>query len=688
MSADIFREVSFWKSACISMSDNSFFELMRSVLGKIKTPFNKQQLLNDLEKFLLRTDIQRTIAAYIDETDAKIINAVALFGEPVLEQLESFFADELSYARLQDHIVNMEERFILYRFTDEEKTNMRAESRLALNPVLRQILLPVASDASSLFPATVNKKNSSAASKTAVNDLTLAALYSFILRQESFYRPENVIRKKITEKAKTLFAGLDFKNILGSLQILGLFYADGEKLFPDKKRFNDFTLLSARERMEYCAASILIYSSLTPPFETLPPLFRAKIHETAAFIHSFLDSLNADFVYPEKTLFKIMEIIGAKTGCRIDAGNLLETLHKTGLLNVENGTASLIRVNREKRTEPVIAFDSASSILVYPEIDFADALKLAFILDIRETGSAGAATVVRFELDKESAVRAFDNNIGADEIIELLKNLCGGKDRTKGLSDAFIWNLKDWEKRHGEVSLKKGIVLQLSKEHQYLTDTSPLSSLIAETLAPGIYFINENAMDDTTEALRKAGVDIIAHYTASFPAQGKREISIVGGGYFSPPSLRDFPSINISDAAQKESGDLPENADALTEGFRSILEKMKLSEAEKNELSARIDRRLVLCEAQLKDAEIRYEKLEARHMDYAGKQNIAKQAITQQSPLELELQQDKRIFGIPKSLEKENNELILVILPDEQEALRIPLAKIKLLRRIKKSIFS
>jgi len=685
MKAEIFRPVSFWKSACLLMPDNSFFELMRSVFGKIKTPFNKQQLLDDLEKFLLRKEIQKTIAAYIDEMEAKIIKAIALFGEPVLRQLESFFQDELSYAQLQDYIVNMEERFILYRFE---------EGRLALNPVLKHILLPITADCSVLFPTAENKKSSAAAPaaekspKLKINDLTLAALYSFVLRHEIFYRPENTIRKKVIEEAKTLFPGLDLKSTFGSLQILGLFYANEEKLLPDKKRFSDFAQLSARERMEYCAASLMIYASLTPPFEILPPLFKGKIRETINFIHSFLDSLKADYLYHEKTLLKILEILNAKACMKIETAALLDALEKTGLLRIENGTAQLIQLNRGKSAEPVIAFDSASSILIYPEIEFKDALKLAFILNVRETSSEGMAPVARFELDKEAAVRAFNNEFNADEIIELLKNLSGGNKQSKNLNETFIWNLKDWEKRHGEVSLKKGIILRLSEEHRYLTETRALSSLIAETLSPGVYFINENAMEEAEEALRKAGVDIIAQHNTNIRSEKKD--NYFGISYFSSPSSDDLTVDIYTDTPAKESAVSQGNADELTEGFHSMLEKMKLNETEKNELSARIDRRLVLCEAQLKDADIRYEKLEARHMDYAGKQNIAKQAISQKSPVQIIWQyknKEKEMFGIPKSLDKSGNDLILVINDVDGELLRIPLAKISLLRRIKKSIF-
>jgi hypothetical protein len=92
----------------------------------------------------------------------------------------------------------------------------------------------------------------------------------------------------------------------------------------------------------------------------------------------------------------------------------------------------------------------------------------------------------------------------------------------------------------------------------------------------------------------------------------------------------------------------------------------------------------------LTEADIRYEKLEARHMDYAGKQNIARQAVAQQSPVEVVWGGGNggRVFGVPKALEKEGGEFILVIAPAaDAEVLRVPLGKMSLIRKIKKSIF-
>jgi len=686
MKKNIFRPVDFWKSALITMPDNSFFELARSVFGKIKTPFTKQQLVNDLEQFLLREDIQKAIAAYIDENDAKIISAVSIFTEPVPEELSRFFSGEFSFAQLQDMIVNLEERFILYRFTEEKK------SRLALNPVLEQILLPIASDSSTLFPTETPAKlpaENPAKLYSHINDRILAGLFSFVSQWEWFFNSQGLIRKRVIEAGKSCFPGHDLHKLICSLQILDLFYVDGEKIIPNRKHFDDFGLLSVRQRSEYIAAALLVYEKIKTQEEILPPLYRSKIRETVNFFHSFIDSLDPEHFYSERTLNRLIEVLSNKAAkqiqqnwslvrtaaeIEIDCELMIEALERTGLLTtVSNKLKKLSDLeNKTKKSGgPFIAIDSSFSILVYPEIEYADLISLAEFMEIKEAGA-----VVRFELNKESAIRSFDNRTSVEKIIELLSKLSGGR-----VDDTLAWNLNDWEKRHGEVSLNKGVVLCLCEERRFLTQTMPLAGLIVETIVPGVYLLPENAMDTAADALRSAGIDIIARRNV------KSKNTTSASGYFAAPaSFSEIEKIVSDKKTPQKTG----SASVLTSNFQAILEKMTLGETERQELSARINRRLVLCEAQLRDAVVRFEKLEARHMDYAGKQNIAKQAITQQSPVEIvwPAGSEESIFGIPRSLEKEEKDLILTLVPaGKEELMRIPLAKISLLRRIKKSIF-
>jgi len=752
MTKEIFRSVDFWKSAVMMMPDSSFFELLRSVLGKIKTPFNKQQLLNDLEKFLLREDIQKTIAVYIDDSDAEIIAAVSLFREPFFRQLENFFRDKYSGAQLQDIIVNMEERFILYRFSDNtpvlapHKNISYTGSRLALNPVLKTVLLPFTAETSALFPAETEKKDSSLSSavNTCINDFIFAAIHSFILQWSvNFFKSEGVIRKRVIDEADIIFTGIEFEKIIGAFQVMGLYYADGSRLIPDYLFIDNFCGLSARERMEYFTASLIIFNELPFPAEILPPLFKNKLRIISGIIHKFIELLGEESIYPEKTFFRLIEVLKSnhepQVSINLSSDVLFDVMEKTGLIirsNSKTFRLSKIKSDSNNKRQSIntgtITIDSGFSVILYPEINFYDAVKLASVLNVREAGSFPQSTVIRFELVKDSAVRSFNSNISADDIIKFLNRLSNNK-----VNDNLIWNLKDWEKRYNEISLVKGIILKLSPDHRYLTETHPLDEMIIETLAPGIYLLNENLMDDAVSALYNAGIDIIAHL-------GKNETrnSRIGSSpqYMYSENKKDdvffafrhFPEIspqiennikiikknidsddeknikrekkqktNIS--AQNEIFRNNVNTEKIKDDFYLTLEKMKLGDIEKNELSARINRKLILCDAQLKDAEIRYEKLEARHMDYSGKHNVAKTAISLGSPVEIVLsgkRNEERFFGIPQSLEKEGNDIFLIvnIVPahhsEETESAdnsviikRIPLAKISLLRRIKKSIF-
>jgi len=739
MTKDIFRSVNFWKSAVMMMPDNSFFELLRSVFGKIKTPFNKQQLLSDLEKFLLREDIQKTISVYIDKIDAQIIGAVSIFREPFFIQLENFFRGEYSGAQLQDIIVNLEERFILYRFSDNtppqsaQKNSIYTGSRLALNPVLKTVLLPFTGEISDLL-IKENKKNKTSAfnpAKTRVNDLIFAAIHSFILeRSANFFKPEGVIRKRIMDDAKLIFPGIDFERVTGSLQALGLYYADGNALVPDYKFINSFCMLSAQERLEYFAASIIIFKELSCSAEIIPPLFKNKLSEISCLIHAFLNLIDDESVYSEKTFFKLIEALKSNNESlmKINLSNeiLFDNMEETGL--IIRSDSMTFKKNLPKKNisanADTITVDSGFSVLVYPEIDFFDAVKLASVLNVREAGTVPGSTVVRFELVKDSAVRSFNNNISADEMIIFFNKLSNNK-----VNDNLKWILKDWEKRYNEISLVKGVVLRLSPDHMYLTETHPLDEMIIETLAPGVYLLDENNLDEASTALNNAGLDIIAGFKKNIPlgyslhymfSESINNDNYLTFNYFHEISSRNsyYPEISnhfnddIKNKQYKKNDDdiKPLNnsknktsSDKIKNEYLLKLEKMKLGDIEKSELSARINRKIILCDAQLKDAEIRYEKLEARHMDYAGKQNVAKTAISQGSPVEIVLsgkRNEEHFYGIPQSLEKEGNEIIIVVRINSahQDAKtenadsssiikRIPLAKINLLRRIKKSIF-
>ena len=241
-----FRTIDDWKSAMMDLPDNSFFELLRAVFGNIKTPFNKQRLFEDLFTLLSRNEIRKTISAYIDEGDHKIIAALALLNNPVQEELEAFFDGEFSAAELHGIVINLEERLIVYRFRE------RGILRLSLNPVLEKVLKPFIDDPGILFPVEKNKDNETHREDRQTEEYSpsayitetrqMAALFAFLLNEEDLFKQEGMgnsfmeLRKKVLDEGRKIFPHLDLDLALNTLLRLELVQTYGSRLISDRKR--------------------------------------------------------------------------------------------------------------------------------------------------------------------------------------------------------------------------------------------------------------------------------------------------------------------------------------------------------------------------------------------------------------------------------------------------------------------
>ncbi|MDR0451186.1 MAG: hypothetical protein LBH26_07955 [Treponema sp.] len=751
-----FCTVDEWKSALMILRDGAFFDLLRSVFGNIKTPFNKQRLLAELSAFLSRDEIKGNISRYIDERDAKLIAAVAVLGQPSPAELDEFFSGEIHRVDLRDLLVNLEERFILFRRTGRGGDREDPVSCLALNPVLESVLAPFAADWPLVFPSFSSGGIPGAAvpelSGPFLNDRLLAALISFAREEGNLFKvpgrgrqagPHRAsgafLRKKVLETGRRVFPGLDLEALSGGLYCLGILNNGGKGNAVNEGKLAAFKELSPRDRLVYCAAGICCRIEEPEPDALSPHLSRGRIRFLVSLIHRFLGALDPSRAYPRITLRRYAEVLLREEGPALRQASspafdsLLAGIETAGLLRRASdhwfagpGFAADPPDSSDPALPsdaagggsalPALAMDASFSFVIYPGISFADALELGSFTLVREAGTA-----VRFELNRDSAVRGFDRGIGAADMERLLARLSDNR-----LEDTLLWTLKDWEKRYGEVSLCEGIVLSLSPERCYLAEAEPLASLVRQVLAPGVFLLSvpgsvqgplSQGIETVAEALRKAGVDIVARHggASRLPASPDHSGPSVQPSDFPPArSLAGrLPGKARPGAGRAEAGSAaklsPEDGEALKEQFRAALDRMGLPKAERDELSARIERRLVLSEAQLSCVSLRYEKLEARGLDYVGKAMIARQAIASRSLVEVNWSggSGSRIFGIPVALEKKKLESVLVLEPSPRteeapppdgkgegaggdaggKLLYIPLGKISLLRRIKKSIF-
>ncbi|GHV68087.1 helicase [Spirochaetia bacterium] len=702
----LFRSPAEWRSALLALPDHAYFDLMRSIFGNIKTPFSKQRLMDDLSALLSREDTRQIIAAYINEKDRQVITAVALLNEPTPGEIDKFFTGEMSYGELHGILLNLEERFIIYRFRDE-----KSFFHLALNPVLEPVLSSCIADPKILFPSFPLEKeiHHDDNRPRPFGDRNLAAFLAFVFEEPEFFRAGSGIRKRILDSGEIFFPGGLFSTLTAAFQALLILQREGEHLKAAESRLNAFAALSPGERLEYFAAGLYLSTDAAAEENSPDAYFRRnRIKNTAVILHRLLGQLAPDQCYPQLTIKRMIGTGGREKNRdnadwlgrqeEIDIDRLIKSLEETGILiNIPHhddnagipcfALAPPSIVEKTTRDTELLAMDTPLSCILYPEIPFDYALSLARFCTLRETGA-----VVRFEVTRSSVVRGFNRGTTAAAMTELLSRLSGNR-----LDDNLSWTLKDWESRYAAVSLYEGVVLNLAEDRRYLAEAEPLASMIRQTLAPGIYLLNIAESAAAEEALKKAGVDIVARRDWSGNSEGGLSVFPSLGGRIVPPNAASVPP--------NTAGTTPNaDVDILKEKFRSALGRLSIPKQEREELAARIDRRLILFESQLESASIRYEKLEARGLDYVGKASIAKQAIASKSVIEVLWTEGGgktgRTMGIPAALEKQGGEGVLVIkaLPGAQgdtqgdeaaegRELRLPLGKISLLRRIKQSIF-
>ena len=129
------QNVLLWRNALTKLPDNHFFELMRIYLGEIKTPYNKQNLIENLGAFLHKPEIQQRIVSLLSVEDIQIINAIHYLTAPSQNVLSRFFAKTLSFAELYEALMNLEERLIIFRYTHDDGSVL-----FKINPILEQVL--------------------------------------------------------------------------------------------------------------------------------------------------------------------------------------------------------------------------------------------------------------------------------------------------------------------------------------------------------------------------------------------------------------------------------------------------------------------------------------------------------------------------------------------------------------------
>ena len=661
-----------WRESLIKLPDYHFFELMRIYLGEVKTPYNKQKLIEELSSFLRKESTKAAICDLFSEKEILVLTAIEVLTEPSQEKLSDLFSSDFSFAELYEMLLNLEERLIIYRYQENKKTI------LALNPLLEECILPYIG-ISRLLPT----ENATAPDNSVafVSSSLLAALYSFCFNEHDVCKNDGVLKKRTEGLLQSIFSAVGsvdaVQSVIYALVNLSLFQQSESRLIPDAQKWGKFAELSEQEQRAYiCVAACgrfarslqALYTKLVLNILAAIPEggFSEPILTRCALL--LMEKTSGSFFLKKSRLFNTLSDNDTADG-DMNILTLLDNMIRFGLIAEKDGVYFANRSSDNASGANQLAINPDYTLTLLPGVPLKDLLPLVCFLKI-----VSYDTVSFYELSRESCNRAFDAGISAETIVQTLNGFS-----SHGLSQNMLYSINDWFSSYQSVMLYKGYILKISKDKAGLIETSSsFSDLISCKLADGIYLLNIDLKEDAARILKSLGMEYVG--------TAKKERAITALPFLSLKADENiFPKSNdsvlpCSDEAEKKK---------IFSALSQELEKKDFTEEQKEGLMSRIRRKVVLSPVQLRGDSVRFERIEAGGMDFSGKVHIAEHALSSHSMVELVFDDDTGIvLGTPVSIEKKEGDAIMkIVVEPDKKSMTFSIGRANSIKRIPGSIF-
>ena len=144
------QRIIHWRESIMTLPDEQFFELIRIYLGEIQTPFNKQNLIEQLSSIFRKQEIKENILGLLSPFDLKVLTVLSLIEKATQQKIIDFFSQEYKLSEIYTELLNLNERMIIYYFRDSDSE----KKIIRINPLLEDSILPYL-DATCLFDQAV-----------------------------------------------------------------------------------------------------------------------------------------------------------------------------------------------------------------------------------------------------------------------------------------------------------------------------------------------------------------------------------------------------------------------------------------------------------------------------------------------------------------------------------------------------
>ena len=259
-----------WRESMSVMDEEMFFDIMRMYLGELKTPYNKQKLIEGLSSFLRKKENRDTLVSLLGSGDLKILTLVKNIRDCTAKKILTFIEGKVQNPRflndLNEHLINLQERLILYSFTDKDS----GTKELRINPMLEDDLLPLL-QTEILFEQSGQELN--AGQDLQVNTLQeksqqpllpqsacslspqfLASFCSFAISHPDLCKNDGSLKKHSLTEMQEVFEGLGkscLEKLTAAFMNLSIFCALEKGISVDLDRLENFAAMEEKAQYFY-----------------------------------------------------------------------------------------------------------------------------------------------------------------------------------------------------------------------------------------------------------------------------------------------------------------------------------------------------------------------------------------------------------------------------------------------------
>ncbi len=704
------KRVMLWRESFLFLEENHFFEIMKMYLGEIKTPYNKQKLIANLEGFLHKKENLVAIKSFLSDDELEIISAVVFIPDVTEEKLSSFFKNTFTYSFLYEKLLNLEERLILFK-TKNENSSQGDSFVIKFNPLLEDTLFDLI-NINRLLPQIEFTKTENPTNR--IKPELISCFISYILENPNIAKQDGTLKKYSLQNIPVLFGDEKEKiEILYKAFLnLGILKETGHGAEVDWSKFSDFLNLSFAEQTVYIVVSSCSHLSreslrlhsqifvdtvknLSDRVFTLDLFLRTGFLVSAASFDSssessFKTSRFAKIIQEGRLRLSEHNSDAVTVSTSGALERMFEAAVSLGIIYISGTTkdgskdsgvvysVSDFLAAPEQCSENLsgmLRIDSSLAVSLMPGFALRDIVPLSKFMSLKKYDK-----VSEFLISRQSIMRGFDIGLSAKEILQILT------ERTLyEIPETLKVQIEEWNSSYSSASFYKGFVLKVDgKAALAAQHNSVLSPHIHTVIAPGIFLLDVNDDAEAVSLIKKSGLDFIGkiksvkeeNRTAGFfnlKLNGKKNFGCSG---FETPS----EIIPKKDSAEIEK-----------ELFLK-LEQMELDESQKENLELRIEHKVIVNPAQLNSSILRLEKSNANAMDYAGKIYVFEQALANEEKIELRFAKDGKkelsVFGKPVGIRKQSDDVFVqLLLVPENVVKEFSLGKAQFIKRIKKTIY-